>query len=1410
MAASLLDKVGSVHRRALWIERVRCVALPLILGMVVVAVAVMVDHLLRWPWPVRCVLLIAGLWSCIHVTRRAVLRGWIGAPSLPSVAIRLERVEPRLAGHLASAVDFERTRLPDANMLARQAVEHAHMLWDSIQPGRHLRTGRAAGPALVCLIVLLSWIGAAAWQPHTCIVGLRRTLTPWTSDQWPARVAIKVDATTAFIARGDSVPIRVRISRGDTSGLQVHARCVITSPAGHVTERFLELIRQADGSYERPVLAEGDRMHIELTAQDADPQILDLSVVTPPSIEAGTLVVQPPSYAAGDQPSVTLSWQGTSVPDVGAMLAGSSVSVQLQLAAPAPLQRSADGNPDPLWLQRVLRATGVGGVQASVPTIQSLDDQHWILSWIAADSMDLTVQPVDAQGVAAPGALQLSLRVTPDREPAVSVTDPASDETITSQAMVPFTIEASDDLSLASIAWQVDRQQRSGEPGPVRLAGAQQPCDARNQALKDSLPVATWQVRSGDVLLLRGLANDHCEVQGTSRAPVSSEARRLQVVDRETFERQVRQQVASLRQTVARLEMAQQDIVKNTDAASASRAQAGLTDRMRQADTSMAGMMRRLLQNQLGDLPLTDTLREAGRLGVQAEAHSTSAQEALQRAASGDATGMEQAQGRQRQSIESLQAMMELLDRDDDAAAAQRRADRLAESISRLRKDLQTAGASSAGKAPEDMSTTERQAMQEQSARQRAAADEARAMLDDLRARADRVQGKDRAQARTLQQAAEQGEKGQASRHLDEAADRTDRNQATAADESMQAAADAVERVRESLREDRRARTEDLRRRLASLEESLRSLIRSAEAITRDTIAMDDKASGVESIATACIQLARNTTSASQQAQEAGQGTRPVARVIERSAERFDAAVTALRAQPVAASVAIDAMRRGTDLLHDALKQVQEIQRKEDERAQDRARTDLSKVYMELANQVRSVREATVKTMPAPGARLDRRGAATQREQAERLQGTLQTFQQGPKASELVVAAETFKAAHQRIEPDLVDGVAALRETRADARTIRRLDLAADTLESLSIALRDPEQGDDPFADGKQESQPGGGGEGGADEGKKGLPPIAELRLVRQMQFQVNQLTRTLDAARLAGQAVDPEIAELGVMQDEVRRLGEDWIRRMNERNSKPEIPRPTTTEAPPTDAFMAPRPQAAPSPSQSSPATEPPTTPAPAAPASTPPKTLDELLGIEGGSAGDAAAQAQRDRKLAKSLKEEDLRDLAKLATESMDLATTLVGDKKDSGIGTQRVQAEALASLDALIDAATRFQKQQSKGSGSRGSQRKDKSEQSQANQSEGAAPSGESSEPSGSKQASASDQRSRDGNRGDQVEPPPPEDAAVAGGVLEEGRSEWGRLPQRIREIMSQARRDRVSTIYQQATEAYYRRMAEERNP
>jgi hypothetical protein len=201
----------------------------------------------------------------------------------------------------------------------------------------------------------------------------------------------------------------------------------------------------------------------------------------------------------------------------------------------------------------------------------------------------------------------------------------------------------------------------------------------------------------------------------------------------------------------------------------------------------------------------------------------------------------------------------------------------------------------------------------------------------------------------------------------------------------------------------------------------------------------------------------------------------------------------------------------------------------------------------------------------------------------------------------------------------------------------------------------------------------------------------------------------------------------------------------------------------------------------------------------------LDELLGIAGdGGATDAANQKRKDL-LEKSLKQEDLDDLAKSAMESMRLASRMMVEQADGGLGTQRAQVQALADLDALLEAATRNQKQQ----GSPSSSSSSSSTSSRRGQPRGGDPDPTTRPASTDEQARGTQPRGPgDQARGEQQ--PPVDSASTTEGTLEEGRSEWGNLPPRIREILSQSRRDRVSALYQQATEAYYRRLAEERQP
>ena len=197
-------------------------------------------------------------------------------------------------------------------------------------------------------------------------------------------------------------------------------------------------------------------------------------------------------------------------------------------------------------------------------------------------------------------------------------------------------------------------------------------------------------------------------------------------------------------------------------------------------------------------------------------------------------------------------------------------------------------------------------------------------------------------------------------------------------------------------------------------------------------------------------------------------------------------------------------------------------------------------------------------------------------------------------------------------------------------------------------------------------------------------------------------------------------------------------------------------------------------------------------------PPSLDDLLDIEESedvSEADAMAESDR-RDLDDALAEEKPTDAFRKAVEDMQESADLLGDRRASGIGVQRLQQRIIDRLQILIDSARRQQQQQQQQSSSSSSsqQQQDPGRQEQSGQQQ-----------EQSQQQQESGQQTQSGDNSGQ-EPPPPEFSELEGG-LEGTGVEWGGLPPRVRELISQGMRDRVSDMYRSLTEAYYRRLAED---
>ncbi|MGI9014551.1 MAG: hypothetical protein ACR2GY_09930 [Phycisphaerales bacterium] len=197
------------------------------------------------------------------------------------------------------------------------------------------------------------------------------------------------------------------------------------------------------------------------------------------------------------------------------------------------------------------------------------------------------------------------------------------------------------------------------------------------------------------------------------------------------------------------------------------------------------------------------------------------------------------------------------------------------------------------------------------------------------------------------------------------------------------------------------------------------------------------------------------------------------------------------------------------------------------------------------------------------------------------------------------------------------------------------------------------------------------------------------------------------------------------------------------------------------------------------------------------PPRSIDDLLGIEEDASAESArtaAEAESEAELERALNNEEISDAFRDAIRQMGVSADLLRDQLDPGLGTQRIQEEILRKLDLLIESA---QKQSSSSSSSSSSQQQQQQQQQQQPRPQ---------QQNQQQQNQAQNQANQ--NPTDSSSPRPPDaEATDINSMLAEDQIEWGALPERYRDQLLQAMKDKPSALYKRLTDEYYRRLADE---
>jgi len=1201
--ARLLSLLRSARRTA----RVLLVARhALLIAAVLLASATalaLVDYLLRLPGAARMVFWFIGMLLAGVSIWKLILPAARFRPTLVDLALHVEQLHPEFKGRLAAAVDFAGESLrtngapPKAALssaLARIVIAQSGRLWNERGP-RTLRALIRPRPALeaglwmslaltVCAALLLA-------SPTLWFIGAQRVATPWTDAAWPKRSAV-VDVTSARVhPLGTALPLQAAVTRSrrayENTDVIVRYRMVSDGQAGPARVELLTYQNRtvetpqagADSArsgalFERLLEPVGDAIEYRFETEDDRTQWRTISLVEPPAVESASALITPPKYVQNlggraERFSEPLAVDlGPGIDERAAAppsLIGSRVDLRIALNKPASVPPS---------FRRLL---DVPGADASI----TAEGSEWHVSWTLVESLRMPVELVDEHGIASVDEAVFRFDAEADRAPEATVTEPPADREVLATAHLKLAAEGRDDVALDWVALEQQVFKPAGRPGgepsgpggamdpasePARVAviGAEAARTARCEAMLD---LSVLGLKPGDEVHVTALASDVYASLDAARQPTRSAPRILRVISEDAFVEAVRGALAEVRQAAIRIAEQQDETRARTldpegmgADMNTRRAQAQVSDRIAQQSTAVQRLGESVRENGLNDQSLADILAEAALSLAQAGQASNEASRTLDAAAStpdrpepsrpGQVPLTEDerraATDAQEEAREELGRLIEMLDRGEDNWVIRNSIEQLARQQQDVRRETESLGARTAGKNVEQLTPKEQSDLERIVQKQLDLARRMQELLQEMRRREEDLREADPASAMGIADAMRRAQEEQVQQRMEDAAQQAQQNHTTNAGQQQQAAAQALEQMLQDIDSAGRNKEQILRRLIASVIESIKGLIEVQENQLTALAKAQAEALNFAGLDRDMIDLHQNTLGVADLARSQGAALAPVTSLLARAADAQNLAIVALRAAAPDGEVVRGHEQRSLDTLRLALERAEQLDQQLDRREQQRQLEELKRAYRGLLEQQTSLKS---RTEPFAGIEdLSRRDRVEVRKLAEQQESIRAAASDLPKSIADLAAARVFDYTHKRFDQIASGAASDLQESRP-AQAVAKQTSAVMLLQSLLEALNDPKPDEQPFNEGAQ-SNGGGGGGAGAGGNEPLIPPLKELRLLRQIQTDLAAKTFELEQTSNPSPA---QFEELGRLQRELAEVAEDLVNRMEQPGGAPQ-----------------------------------------------------------------------------------------------------------------------------------------------------------------------------------------------------------------------------------------------------------------
>lgn len=1356
-AMLLLDRLDGIRSSIRRILLLRGIAMVGVSILITLPVLILIDWFLRMSVPVRTLLLISLLTSITWVVVTQLISRLRFNPSRTDVAHRIGRLVPGDDGRIASATQFL-DRTGSDGPVPESCIEHAEQAVDSITEHGLLRTGTtrvwiacAALAGITCLVIALI-------DPVSTGIGLRRMLLPGSSAQWPARTAVTslMEVGDGFVhGRGTALLMR---ARNDT----------VDDPSGPITLRFREhdggdstdwssilLTDQGDGVHERVLTPTGDLIEFSFASADAETPIESIRILPLPDIIEARAEITPPEYmvSAGADPVLHAGDDGSPLRIPEPVLEGSFLSIDLR--SNNTIDIPTDPESSRAWLHDVIGVEPPDGMTVS-PSIG--DPTGFTIETVIRNSTRHVLLLRDIHGLKAVEPWSISLDSMRDREPSVAFESPEQDLSLLASAVLPINLSSSDDLQVDHVLIQATMESGVEASGSSETVWSIEENPASSShTLSTRIDFTELGLGSGTTILLEGMVSDNFRDEHGAARTVQAAPRRISIVDESTFLSRIRDRFKLLQQRVKELDATQERLQRITRSGSwttqEQREQAGLSRSIVEQAEMLDSIRNDMDMNRAVDQRIESLLNRSSESMEQAAGASARAVESMQDL---DRDRTLEMQDEVRMELGELVSM---LGEDEESWLVGRRIEQLIEQQQDLLERSGSLGEELLGVQRESMDADQMSTLDSLAREQLALSESAKELEESLRERADVMEDADPELAEAMDRASEDARRNRLAERMEEASEELSEGRMRNAAGAQQSALESLRRMRDELDPDPGVDVEELVRLLEELQESIERLAR----IQRRELNRLDAAIEQERFTNLDIQMMRlrtSTLSVASRARLGGDASSSITGTLEDAAGRQADAVSALRSDPISPLLARSEEEQSLELLESALRESMELAEEARDRMDSGVRNELAMQYRSLAERESIVIERTRTTANGESDRRARFELRRVGGEQEEIRLSLTDLMD---SNEALNGSTAFEHAHGRIDTLCEKIIEDLRSGRVTDLTIHREQMVMKRLLDLADSI-EQENAQDRFA----ESQGGSGsGSGGGSEDPSGasddlIPPIAEVRLLRNLQIGLLEETRSIeqDAGRF-GSDQARMLEELAIEQESLARLGVRMLEALQERQKD-------AAPVEQSDGGPIPPPSMQPIEETSSDGTDSDDDGL---------ADLDELLGLE----SDDEPGPDADPIDVPDDAPEGLTPLVNAIQGMHEAARRLEIDS--TGVRTQRIQQEVIDELDRLIELAEQQQQQQQQSPDSENSESSPGSMQQNQNSSPG--PATETGE----------GQPVMDGLDAD------------PGELIDEQGTEWGRLPDRVRKMLQQGRQDAYSSLYERMTIEYYRRLARE---